>query len=118
MKSLPLIIACALLSAPMLVTADDKKVTTTTTTTYGSGTITEYVPGSTFIVKEEAGPVTYHYGDSVTYVTSSGAVIPEAEVRTRIAVGTPVKVYYSTKGDQRVISKVEVREKVEKDKDD
>jgi hypothetical protein len=119
MKSLSLILACALLSAPVITLADeDKKVTTTTTTTYGTGTITEYVPGSTFIVKEEAGPVTYHYGDSVTYVTSSGAVIPEAELRTRISAGTPVKVHYTTKGDQRVISKVEVREKVEKDKDD
>jgi hypothetical protein len=115
MKTLPLILSCALLGAALAVSADDKKVTTTTTTTYGSGTITEYVPGSTFIVKEESGPVTYQYGDSVTYVTSSGAVIPEAEIRTRIAAGTPVKVFYTSKGDQRVISRVVVRDK---DKDD
>lgn len=114
MKMLSLILASALLSAPFVVSADEVKAVTTTET-YGSGTVTEYVPGTTFIVKEQAGPVTYHYGDSVSYVTSSGAVIPEAEIKTRIIAGAPVKVYYTSKGDQRVISRVVLRDK---DKDD
>ena len=46
--------------------------TTNTTTTYGSGTITEYSPGSTFIVKESSGPVTYNYGDRVEYARPGG----------------------------------------------
>lgn len=114
MKTLSLILASALLGAPLVLSADDKTVTTTTTTTYGTGTVTEYVPGSTFIVKEQSGPVTYSYGDSVTYVTSAGVAIPEAEVKTRIRAGVPVKVFYTNKGDQRVISRVVVEEK-EKD---
>jgi hypothetical protein len=114
MKMLPLILASALLSAAFIASADDTKVVTTTDT-YGSGTVTEYVPGTTFIVKEQTGPVSYHYGDSVTYVTSSGAVIPEAEIKTRIKAGAPVRVYYTNKGDQRVISRVVLRDK---DKDD
>jgi hypothetical protein len=108
MKKVTLFLTCAFLSASTLVFADDKKVTTTTTTTYGSGTITEYVPGSTFIVKESAGPVTYSYGDSVTYVTRSGKVIPEADLKTRVKVGTPVKVYYSGPAEKRVITRVMV----------
>jgi hypothetical protein len=48
-------------------------------------------------------------------VTSSGAVIPEAEIKTRIKAGAPVRVYYTNKGDQRVISRVVLRDK---DKDD
>jgi len=82
--------------------------TTTTTTTTGAGTITEYTPGSTFIVKETSGPVNYHYGKSVTYVTKSGKSLSEDEVRTRIKVGVPVSVHYATEGDTRIINRVEI----------
>jgi hypothetical protein len=108
MKTLSLILTCAFLSASAIVFADDKKVVTTTT--YGTGTITEYVPGSTFIVKEETGPVTYSYGDNVTYVTRSGKVISEGDIKTRIKVGAPVKVYYSGPKEKRVITRVELDE--------
>ena len=76
MKTILLTLAFVAFSL-VTATADDKKTTTTTTTTYGSGTITEYTPGSTFVLKEESGPVTYKYGDSVTYVTKSGTVLTE-----------------------------------------
>lgn len=82
--------------------------TTTTTTTTGSGTITEYSPGETFIVKESTGPVTYSYGDSVAYVTKSGTTLTEADVKSRIKVGVPVSVSYTTVEDKRVIDRVEI----------
>ncbi len=81
---------------------------TTTTTTTGMGTITEYSPGQTFIVKETSGPVTYSYGDSVTYVTKSGKVLTDADLKSRMKVGAPVSVGYSTVGEKRVISRVEI----------
>lgn len=84
--------------------------TTTTSTTVGTGTITEYTPGSTMIVKETSGPVTYKYGESVTYVTRDGTTLTPEQVRTRIKVGAPVGVTYTTDGDSRVISRVEITE--------
>ena len=98
---LPLISLCA--SAALA--AD---VVETTTTTYGDGTISEYVPGQTFIVKESSGPVTYRYGKTVTYVTKKGRKLKEDELRDRIKVGAPVHVYYDRDGDARVINRVEV----------
>lgn len=88
--------------------ADEKRVTTTTTTTTGAGTITEYTPGTTFVVKETSGPVKYRYGEKVTYVTRKGTVLTDDQVRARIKVGIPVHVHYSTVGEDRVISRVEV----------
>lgn len=82
--------------------------TTTTSSTVGTGTITEYSPGQTFIVKETSGPVTYRYGKKVTYVTKKGKTLTDDEVRTRIKVGAPVSVQYATEGDARVISRVEI----------
>lgn len=81
---------------------------TTTTTTMGTGTITEYTPGSALVVKETAGPVTYSYGDSVTYVTKKGRVLTAEEVKTRMRVGAPVSVSYEEDGDRRVINRIEV----------
>src|SRR4051812_39088558 len=117
MKKTILSLAFATLASVALA-ADVEKTTTTTTTgggavsttqtTTSSGTITEYTPGSTFIVKESSGPVHYRYGDKVTYVTKSGKTISDDEVRTRIKVGAPVHVHYTTDGDARVISRVEL----------
>jgi len=81
---------------------------TTTTTTTGMGTLTTYTPGSAFIVKETSGPVTYSYGDNVTYVTKSGKTLTESDVTSRMKVGIPVSVGYSTVGEKRVISRVEI----------
>jgi hypothetical protein len=98
---------CTIL-ASAAIAADVEKTTTTTTTTYGDGTISEYSPGKTFIVKEKSGPVTYHYGKKVTYVTHGGKVLTDEDVRTRVKVGVPVHVYYDTEGNERVINRVEV----------
>ena len=82
--------------------------TVSTTVTTSTGTIEEYSPGSTFIVKESSGPVKYSYGKKVTYVTKSGKTLTDADVKTRIKVGAPVTVHYSGTPEARVINKVEI----------
>lgn len=84
------------------------QTTTTTTTTIGTGTVTEYTPGSALIVKETTGPVTYRYGDSVTYVTRKGRTLTAAEAATRIKVGVPVSVSYETEGSDRIVNRIEL----------
>lgn len=93
-----------------LAFAAEETTTTTTRTTIGSGTISEYTPGSVFVVKETSGPVKYRYGKKVTYVTKGGKTLTEDDVRTRIKVGVPVKVQYITEGEDRIISRVELDE--------
>jgi hypothetical protein len=102
LKNTLLGIACAIVTS----IASAQMTTTTTTST---GTITEYSPGSTFVVKETTGPVTYRYGETITYVTRSGQPLSEEQVRT-IKVGTPVNVHYVTEGDARILNRVEVDE--------
>jgi len=99
------------LCASVAIAADTEKTTTSTTTTkttVGTGTVTEYAPGKTFIVKETSGPVTYHYGEKVVYVTKTGKTLSDDEARTRIKIGAPVSVHYITRGENRVINRVEI----------
>ena len=84
--------------------------TTTTTTTEGSGTITEYTPGSQIVLKESNGPKTYRFGKTVTYVTKSGKVLDPDVVKTRIKVGVPVHVHYVGTGDNEMVDRVIVDE--------
>src|SRR5437588_10202010 len=84
--------------------------TTTTTTTEGSGTITEFSPGSTLVLKESAGPRHYRFGKHVTYVTRSGIELDEATVRTRVRVGAPVRVHYVGEGDNMLVDRVTLDE--------
>ncbi len=100
---IPMMVLCTSVAFAAEVTE-----TTTTKTTTSTGTISEYAPGKTFIVKETSGPMTYRYGKSVTYVTKKGKTLSEDQVKTRIKVGAPVSVHYMTEGDARVISRVEV----------
>ena len=80
-----------------VVCAQTETTTTTTTTSTGTGTVTEYSPGSAFVVKEASGPVSYQYGEKVTYVTRSGKALTDDDVRTRVKVGIPVNVQYIRK---------------------
>jgi hypothetical protein len=105
LRSKLLAIASAMVTSVVFAQTE---TTTTTTTTRATGTVTEYSPGSAFVVKETSGPVSYRYGDKVTYATRSGKTLTDDEVRTRIKVGVPVSVQYSTKGSDRVISRVEI----------
>ena len=79
---------------------------TTTTTTEGTGTITQFTPGSAIVLRESSGPVNYRVGKTVTYVTRSGKVLDPNTVRTRIKVGVPVRVHYVGTGQNRVVDRV------------
>ncbi len=108
MKKLLLSLGVAVVSASAVIAAETTVTETSTTTS--TGVISEYQPGSTFILKEESGPVTYGYGDTVTYVTSGGETIEESAARTRIRAGVPVSVDYITDGDKRMINRVTIKE--------
>ena len=90
--------------------AQVSETTTTTTTTEGNGTITEYTPGNTIVLRETSGPRTYHFGKAVTYVTRSGKVLDENTVRTRVRVGIPVRVHYVGTGDNIMVDRVTLDE--------
>jgi hypothetical protein len=101
-KKTLLSLACALVASAAIAADVETSLTTS------SGTLTEYTPGSSFVVKESSGPVTYHYGKDVTYVTKSGKVLDDDAVRTRLKANVPVSVGYTTEGDSRVIKRVEI----------
>src|SRR5215469_16187574 len=82
------------------------QTTTTTTTTDANGTITEYTPGSAIVLKETSGPVSYHLGRSVTYVTRSGRPIDAAVVKEKVKVGVPVRVHYSGTAPDMTVDRV------------
>ena len=100
------ILSMALAMAAPFAWAQVSQTTTTTTTTEGSGTITEYSPGSSIVLKETAGPRTYHFGKKVVYVTRSGKELDEDTVRTRVKVGAPVHVHYTGEGDNVMVDRV------------
>ena len=82
------------------------ETTTTTTTTDASGTITEFSPGSTIVLKETSGPRHYRFDKTVTYVTRSGKVLDEETVRTKVKVGVPVRVHYIGTGESMMVDRV------------
>jgi hypothetical protein len=90
--------------------AQVSETTTTTTTTEGSGTITEYTPGSRIVLKETSGPRTYRFGKTVTYVTRSGKVLDADVVKTKVRIGVPVHVHYAGTGDNVMVDRVIVDE--------
>jgi hypothetical protein len=104
MKKMLLSIALAFV-APF-AWAQVSETTTTTTTTEGTGTITEFSPGSTIVLKESSGPRHYRFGKTVTYVTRSGKVLGEDTVTTKIKVGVPVRVHYTGTGDNVMVDRV------------
>ena len=84
--------------------------TQTTTTTEGTGTITEYTPGSAIVLRESSGPVHYRFGKTVTYVTRSGKVLDAATVKSKIRLGAPVRVHYTGTTPNMVVDRVTVEE--------
>jgi hypothetical protein len=105
-----LLLSMVLAVAAPFAWAQVSETTTTTTTTEGNGTITEYTPGSTIVLRETSGPRTYHFGKTVTYVTRSGKTLDEDTVRTRVKVGVPVRVHYVGTGDNVMVDRVIVDE--------
>jgi hypothetical protein len=81
--------------------------TTRTTTTEMPGTITEFTPGNTVIVRGDARaePQRYIVNKTTTYVDETGAPIP-AE---RIIPGAPVTVHYLNEGGHMVANQIVVR---------
>jgi hypothetical protein len=100
------ILSIALAVAAPFAWAQVSETTTTTTTTEGTGTITEFTPGTTIVLKETAGPKHYRFGKKVVYVTRSGKTLDEATVKTRIKVGVPVRVHYAGEGDSVLVDRV------------
>ena len=100
------ILSITLALAAPFAWAQTTSETTTTTTTTGGGTITEYTPGSTIVLKESTGPRHYRFGKTVTYVTQSGKTLDEEAVKTRIKVGVPVHVHYVGEGDDMMVDRV------------
>lgn len=96
----------ALAVAAPFAWAQVSETTTTTTTTEGSGTITEFSPGTSIVLKESSGPRTYRFGKKVVYVTKSGKELDEATVRSRVRVGVPVHVHYAGEGDNMLVDRV------------
>jgi hypothetical protein len=105
-KMRKMLLSMALAIVAPFAWAQVSETTTTTTTTEGNGTITEYTPGSTIVLKETSGPRTYHFGKTVTYVTRSGKVLDEDVVKTRVKVGVPVRVHYVGTGDNIMVDRV------------
>jgi hypothetical protein len=105
MKKTILSIALAVV-APFAWAQTSSTTTTTTKTVDGGGTITEYTPGSVIVLKETSGPRHYKFSKTVTYVTKSGKTLDEETVKTRIKVGIPVHVQYTTEGEDMVVSRV------------
>ena len=100
------ILSIALAVAAPFAWAQVSETTTTTTTTEGSGTITEFAPGSAIVLKESVGPKRYRFGKKVVYVTRSGHELDEATVRTKVKVGVPVRVHYATEGNDMLVDRV------------
>jgi len=100
------VLSIALAMAAPFAWAQVSETTTTTTTTEGSGTITEFSPGSSIVLKETSGPRSYHFGKKVVYVTKSGKELDEDAVRTRVKVGVPVHVHYVGTGDNVTVDRV------------
>ena len=110
MKKVILSMALAIAAPFAWAQVSETSSTTTTTTTEGSGTITEFSPGSSIVLKETAGPKHYRFGKKVTYVTRSGKELDEATVRTKVRVGVPVHVHYAGEGDNMLVDRVIVDE--------
>src|SRR5690349_6514890 len=100
------ILSLALATVAPFAWGQVSETTTTTTTTEGSGTITEFSPGSSIVLKETSGPRQYRFDKRVVYVTRSGRALDEATVRTKVKVGVPVRVHYATEGNDMVVDRV------------
>ena len=115
MKKTIVILACALITPLAFAqtssttteqtTTTAPATTTETTTTYSAGTVTTYEPGKTIVVKSEQGPVSFALGTAARIVDGAGKIVT-APLRS----GQKVRVYYTGKGDTRVVEHVQVEE--------
>jgi hypothetical protein len=81
---------------------------TTTTTTESTGTVTEFTPGDSLILRTEAGePLRYKFHKTVTYMTADGRVIEASKVRK----DSKIRVHYIKQGDDMLVDKVIVTDR-------
>ena len=91
-----------LVTTDAFVTTDG---TTQTTTTESSGVVTEFTPGTVFVLKTEAAePVHYKFAKTVTYVTADGHVIEAS----RIKKDSKVHVHYVRDNDDMLVDRIVV----------
>jgi hypothetical protein len=89
-------------------TASPGTAETTTTTTESSGSVTDFRPGQTIVLRPETGePTSYKFSKTVTYVTADGRVIDASKVRK----DSKVRVHYTKSGDDMLVDKVIVTER-------
>ena len=90
-------------STTSTTTTDGVNSTTQTTTTASTGTITEYTPGTSFVLNTGSGePAHYKFSKTVSYVTPDGQVIEATKVRK----DAKVRVHYVKDGSDLVVDKV------------
>jgi hypothetical protein len=82
----------------------------TTTTPEANGTIKQYIPGSTIVLRESNGAVRYRLAKNVTYVSRGGTVLDKATVKERLRLGVPVRVEYTGTGAKMVVDRVILEE--------
>jgi hypothetical protein len=81
---------------------------TATTTTESFGTVTDFRPGQTIVLRPETGePTSYKFSKTVTYVTADGRVIDVSKIRK----DSKVRVHYLKSGDDMLVDKVVVTER-------
>ena len=94
-------------SSTKVATQPNGMTETTTTTTESFGTVTEFTPGDSLILKTEASePMHYKFGKTVTYVNAHGKVIEPSKIRK----DSKVRVNYIKDGDDMLVDKVIVTE--------
>ena len=77
--------------------------TATTTTTESFGTVTDFTPGDSLILKTEASePMHYKFGKTVEFVNAHGKVIEASKIRKN----SKVHVHYVRHGNDMVVDKV------------
>ena len=70
----------------------------------GPGTYADLT--SADILKEGDRPKPYYFAETVTYMTRSGKVLDEDDVKRRIKVVVPIQVHYRGEGANRTIDRV------------
>jgi hypothetical protein len=89
-------------------TTSTRTAETTTTTTESFGTVTDFRPGQTIVLRPETGePTSYKFSKTVTYVTADGRVIDASKVRK----DSKVRVHYTKSGDDMLVDKVIITER-------
>ena len=74
-----------------------------TTTTESFGTVTEFTPGDSLILKTEAAePMHYTFSKTVTYVNAHGKVIEASKIRK----DSKVRVHWLQHGNDMIVDKV------------